>query len=97
MEPQKTVIDQLTEYAIKNLEKGYDKDTVKYSLMSQGYSRISVEKALENAVKKIAEKIPPIKEKPQISRRVILDKGVPMEISSSYKKSIFRRVIDFFK
>jgi len=64
-------VHQLSEHIIKNLDKGYTADALKFSLMSQGYSRITVENAIEIANKKIAEKIPPINEKPEISYKII--------------------------
>ena len=41
MKPQKSIIEQLADYIKKNIVKGYNQDTLKYSLMSQGYSRIT--------------------------------------------------------
>jgi len=93
MESRKTAIEQLTEYIKNNLVKGYNQDTLRFSLISQGYSKISVEKALEIANKQIAETIPEMKEKPQIIYRQVLDKTEPMEISIPIKKKgFFKRV-----
>lgn len=64
-------ITQLAEYIEENLEKGYNLDALRYSLINQGYSKISVERAIERANEKIAQKIPPIKEKPHITYKVI--------------------------
>ena len=77
MEQPKNIIEQLTEHIKKNLTKGYTQDTVKYSLMGQGYSRITVEKALENANKQLAAAVPLIKEKPQIIYRLIEENEKP--------------------
>ena len=44
-------------------------DSLKFSLMSQGYSRISVDKAVELTNEQLAEKAPVMKEKPQIIYR----------------------------
>lgn len=44
---------KLADYVKKNLKKGYDPDTLKYALLSQGYSRTSVEKAVEIAQKQL--------------------------------------------
>ena len=82
-------IENVLEYIKNNLIKGYNQDTVRFSLISQGYSRISVEKAIENANKQIAEKIPPIKEKPQISYRIITgdnEKSETIEVPIKKKK-----------
>ena len=40
-------IQQLADYIKKNLSKGYNLDSLRFSLISQGYSKISVEKAIE--------------------------------------------------
>jgi len=66
-------VEQLAEHIEKNILKGYTLDSLRVSLISQGYSRISIEKAIEIANKKLASKIPPMKEKPQITRKIIYD------------------------
>ena len=92
MQPQKTAIEQLTEYIKKNLVKGYNQDTLMFSLISQGYSRISVEKALENANKELAKTAPIMKEKPQISYKIVVDKNQPIQISTEKKKGFWKRI-----
>lgn len=62
---------QLVNYIIKNLNKGYTADTLKYSLLSQGYGRTSVQKAIDDAHKQLAKNAPVMKEKPQITYEVI--------------------------
>ncbi len=82
-------IQQLADYIEKNLTKGYTIDSLRFSLINQGYSKISVEKAIEKANKKLAEKIPPIKEKPQISYRIITgdnEKSETIEVPIKKKK-----------
>lgn len=61
---------QLTEYVMKNLQKSYTPDTLRYALLSQGYSRTAVERAIDSANKQIAATLPKLQEKPQIVRRV---------------------------
>tara|TARA_Y100000310_G_scaffold316318_1_gene367870 strand:+ start:6320 stop:6610 length:291 start_codon:yes stop_codon:yes gene_type:complete len=94
MEQPRNIIDQLTQHIKKNLTKGYNQDTVKYSLMSQGYSKITVERALENANKQLAESVPIIKEKPQISYKIIADTSQPIQISedSNKKKGFWKKI-----
>ena len=89
MYKHKDYIEQLADYIKKNLSKGYTLDSLKYSLMDQGYSRISVEKAIEIANKQLAEKIPPMKEKPQISYKVIKDEIIAKK---SEKKSFWQKL-----
>ncbi|MCF7910585.1 hypothetical protein K9L16_02855 [Candidatus Pacearchaeota archaeon] len=58
---------QLIEKVKKNLKKGYSAKTLKYALINQGYSRISVERAIERAQKEIAKELPEVtKDKPVI-------------------------------
>lgn len=69
----KTYIEQLAEHIKKNLKKGYTLDALKISLIGQGYSRISIEKAIELLNKQLANEIPLMKEKPQITYKIIAD------------------------
>ena len=64
--------------------------------MNQGYSRITVEKAIELANKSIAEKIPLIKEKPQITYKVIETTDLQTNITTIplKKKSWWKRFFD---
>lgn len=66
-------VKQLADHIEKNILKGYTLDSLRVSLTSQGYSRISIEKAIAITNKKLASKIPKMKEKPQITRRIIYD------------------------
>ena len=62
---------KLVDYFKKNLEKGYTQDTLKYALISQGYSRAAVDIAIESANKELAIKAPILKEKPVINYEVV--------------------------
>ena len=66
MEQQKNLINQLAEHIKKNISKGYTLEALKFSLMNQGYSRISIERAIELANQQLAASAPIMKEKPQI-------------------------------
>ncbi len=61
-----TYKDRLKEHIKKNLKKGYTPDTLKYALVRQGYSRVLVEKALEESQKEIALEVPVLKPRTQI-------------------------------
>ena len=68
MEPlEKSQNQQLAEYIRKNLAKGYTIDSLRYALIGQGYSRTSVEKAIETANKQLASTAPRMQEKPVIT------------------------------
>ena len=92
MKPQKTAIEQLTEYIKNNLVKGYNQDTLRFSLISQGYSKITVENALERANKELASDVPEVKEKPKIIYKLIGEDNRPIQVSTQKKgfwKSLF--------
>ncbi len=56
----------IVEYFKKNISKGYAYETLKIALVNQGYSKTSVEKAGEQALKELSEKVPTFVEKPII-------------------------------
>ncbi len=64
-------IQQLADYFKKNLSKGYTLDSLRFSLTNQGYSRISVDKAINLANEQLAAQAPVMKEKPQIIYKAI--------------------------
>jgi hypothetical protein len=91
-------IKQLADYVLKNLSKGYTQDALRFSLINQGYSKISVDKAIEIANKQLASTIPAIKEKPQITYKVLDEENKPIEVSEiEPKKGFLKKFIDFFK
>ena len=83
--------DQLAEYFRRNLKKGYTPDALKWALIGQGYSRVVVESALDEAQKMIAKEVPPFKEKPKISYQLLDYDDNPVRI----KKNWFRKVLGF--
>lgn len=85
----KDYIQQLADYIIRNLSKGYTLDSLKFSLMEQGYSRISVENAIEKANKQLAAKAPPMKEKPVITYKTIPE---TIEEQPGFFKRLWRRL-----
>ena len=85
-------LDQLINYIKSNLKKGYTLDSLKYSLINQGYTRISVENAIDFANKELAKKIPPIKEKPQITYKLINDESGEAILVTPRKKSFWKKI-----
>jgi len=85
----KDYLQQLADYIKKNLAKGYTIDSLRFSLQSQGYSRVSIENAIKIANEQLAAAAPEMKEKPQISYKI-------MTPDSTYtyekRKGFFRRV-----
>ena len=63
-------IQQLADHIKINLKKGYTIEAMRFSLINQGYSRISVEKSIELANQQLAASAPEMKEKPQISYKI---------------------------
>ncbi len=100
MYPAKDCISQLADYVEKNLIKGYTVDSLRFSLINQGYSRISVERAIEIANKNLALKIPEIKERPQIKREIIpinyLRKNSEKK-KNPFNKNFFQKIFYFLK
>lgn len=85
---------QLIDYFIRNLEsKKYDGDTLSFALIDQGYSRVAVSQAYDEAVKKMAEKAPVLKEKPIIIHEVydMDDNLIEMEKMGFFEK-IWNRI-----
>ena len=75
----------IADYIKKNLKKGYTLDSLRFSLISQGYSKISVENAIDLANKQMAKEIPQIKERPEIIYKVVTE-TVKTEPKSFWKK-----------
>ncbi len=80
---------KLVDYLKKNLKKAYPADTLKWALINQGYSKIAVQRALEQATKELAEKASVLKEKPVIKYQIIDENDNPITIKKSFFKRIF--------
>ncbi len=84
----------IVEYFKKNLLKGYTEESLKIALVNQGYSRMIIERALEQAHKELAKKAPVLKEKPLIKYEILdtQDKIVKVKESFWWKlKKLFVR------
>lgn len=81
-------IQQLANYIKNNISKGYTIDSLKFSLLSQGYSRISIDKAIDLANEQLAKKAPILKEKPQITIKTYPE--------YEEKKGFFKKLKSFF-
>ena len=86
------VTSQLVEHIKKNLAKGYTQDTLKFSLISQGYSKLTVERAIEFANKELAVTAPVMKEKPQITYKIVDEENQPVEVYEKTKKSWWKKI-----
>lgn len=83
----KDYLNQLSVYIQKNLDKGYSLDSLKFSLMRQGYSRVAVENAISIARKNLSEKSTTVNQNPETNYRSVEE--APLE---QPKKSFFRRL-----
>lgn len=82
-------ITQIVEYIKKNLSKGYTLDSLRFALLNQDYSRTAIEKAIQIANEELANKIPPLKEKPIIRYEVVSNKDIKKEMKNKPKKKSF--------
>lgn len=80
---------QIIDYFKKNLAKGYTSETLKWAMVNQGYSRVVVEDAIEQANKELAEKAPVLKEKPQIKYEIVDEYDKPIMMKKSWWKRVF--------
>jgi len=98
MEPlEKSQNQQLADYFKKNLVKGYTPDSLKFSLMKQGYSRTSVEKAFETANKQLAQNAPKMVEKPTVTYTYDEDELKRKVASDTQGRGFFSRLFGFFR
>ena len=80
--------EQLIDYFKKNLRKGYPSDSLKFSLVNQGYSRTAVDQAFMEANKILAEKAPEFKEKPMIVYEVLDEHNNSVKLKSSFWRKL---------
>lgn len=80
---------KIVEYIKKNLKKGYTEDSLKWALISQGYSRTMVENAIKQVHKDLAKKAPKLKEKPKITYEIIDENNQPVKIKKPWWKKFF--------
>jgi hypothetical protein len=55
MRKDESYILRMSEYVKRNLKKGYKRDAVRFALISQGNSKLEVDKALNFAEKDLAQ------------------------------------------
>ncbi len=82
-------MEKMVEYIKKNLKKGYDLNTLKFALISQGYSKVAVDKALIRVTQELVEKAPVLKVKPVIKYEMIDEHDRPVKIKKSFLKRFF--------
>ncbi|MEK6925658.1 MAG: hypothetical protein AABW50_00105 [Nanoarchaeota archaeon] len=80
---------KLVEYFKKNFKKGYTTDSLKWALVSQGYSRVVVEESLAQANKELSEEAPILKDKPVIKYEVVDGENKSLEVKKSWWRRLF--------
>ena len=68
---KKNLMEELIQYIKKNLKKGYTRESLRWALIEQGYSRIEIDKAMKRTDEELAKKAPVLKTKPEISYELI--------------------------
>jgi len=89
MANRKNNLEDLVEYIKKNLKKGYTKESLRWALVLQGYSRMHVENAIKKTDEALASQAPILKTKPIIRHEIIEPKGYSPH---SYKKPFWKRL-----
>jgi SOS response regulatory protein OraA/RecX len=77
----------LVDYAKKNLQKGYNKDSLKWALVNQGHSKMEVEKALAQAASEVETQ----RAKQPISQPTSAP-TVEMQVEPEQPKSFWKRI-----
>jgi SOS response regulatory protein OraA/RecX len=90
---------QLADHIKKNVAKGYTMDSLRFSLLQQGYSRTSIEKAIDIANKQLAEQAPKMVEKPVIKFQTIDDNEMAAKIAAqdSANTGFFKKIFGWFR
>ncbi|MAG28269.1 hypothetical protein CMI47_22320 [Candidatus Pacearchaeota archaeon] len=88
-------LPELRNYIKKNLKKGYTSESLKYALLNQDYSRLEIEKALNQVNKELASKAPQLRTKPKIKYEIVEPKELA-QIHNIEKKSFMKKLVDFY-
>jgi hypothetical protein len=81
---------KIVDYLKKNLKKSYTAESLKWALVSQGYSRVVIDEALVEANKELASEAPILKEKPSIKYEVMDEQNKPITFNKNwFKKLLF--------
>ncbi len=90
---RRSYMEDLVNYIKRNLKKGYTKESLKWALISQGYSKIEVEKAIERVDSELSISAPIIKVKPEIRYQAFDASGIQIEP----EESSFQKIKNFFR
>ena len=70
---KKNSLTELSEYIRKNIKKGYTKESLKWALLSQGYSRLEIDKALAKTDYDLAHEAPILRTRPEIKHEIVVE------------------------
>lgn len=87
VEESKNYLADLVDYIKKNLKKGYTKESMRWALVNQGYSKMEVDKALRMVDHELAQQAPILKTPPTIKYEVIEPKDE--EVKKPFWKRMF--------
>lgn len=79
-------IAQMADYVKKNLKKGYTRESLRWALVSQGHSKLEVEKAMQKADQDLAAEAPVLRTKPEINVEIIEPKNAVLEKKPWWKR-----------
>jgi len=85
-------IRKIVDYIKRNLVKGYTMESLKWALINQGYSRVIVSRAIDEANKELAKSAPELKEKPIIKYSIIDEYDKPIKIQKSFLRKFFENL-----
>jgi len=81
---KKGLMDELISYIRRNLKKGYTKESLRWALVNQGYSKMEVERAINRVDRQLANEAPILKTKPEITYEIVEPKII--EKKKGWKK-----------
>jgi hypothetical protein len=79
---------KLVNYIKRNLKKGYTIEALRWALINQDYSKVLVEKAIQEANEELAQKAPILEDKPKITYNIIDENNQPVKIKKSWWKKL---------
>ena len=82
-------VAEISAYIRKNLKKGYTKESLKWALVSQGHSKLEVEKSIKKVEEEMAREAPVLRTKPEITYDIVEPKNAVVE----EKKSFWKRLL----
>jgi len=74
---KRNLMEDLISYVKRNLKKGYTRESLRWALLDQGYSKIEVERAIKRVDQEMAEQAPVLKTKPEIKYELVEPKLEP--------------------